>query len=131
MFFFQTWIKQVFITRNIVAKDIVSFPSTKKWKSGSEIKLYRITEHPHVWCWDVTNFISVVNIICCCWQHCLGKQNHSLVLQITDWIWINKGYLLKPINPVFLTYAIFHLLCTIRKQIKLSLYGNSISQNQY
>lgn len=69
----STWVKEILVAWHVVAKDIVSLPATKEGKAWPEIQLHRVAEYPHVWCRDVSDLITVVDICSSCRQDGLKR----------------------------------------------------------
>lgn len=57
----------------------MGFPTPKKWEAGTDLHLYRVVQDKEVTGRDVSNFISVINVLSSSWENGLyGEKQQSV-----------------------------------------------------
>lgn len=74
-----TKVVEVFIAWEVVADDVMGFPSPKEWEARPDLHLHRVIQDKEVAGGDVSNFISVVDVLSSGGENGLcGEQQQSV-----------------------------------------------------
>lgn len=69
-----TEIVEVLVAWQVIANDVMSFPSPEKREAGSDLHLHGVIQDKEVAGRDVSNFISVIDILSSSWENGLHGE---------------------------------------------------------
>lgn len=73
-----TEIVEVFVAWQVIANDVMGFPSPKKREAGTDLHLHRVIQNKEVAGGDVSDFISVIDVLSSSWENGLyGEKQQS------------------------------------------------------
>lgn len=89
-----TQIVEVFVAWQVIANDVMGFPSSKKWEAGTDLHLHGVIQDKEVAGGDVSDFISVIDILSSSWENGLyGEKQQSV-----HWLGVIFSEIGKPNN---------------------------------
>lgn len=74
-----TEIVEVFIARQVIADDVMGFPASKKREARTDLHLHRVIQNKEVAGGDVSDFISVIDILSSSWENGLYGEKRQPV----------------------------------------------------
>lgn len=77
-----TEIVEVFVTWQVIANDVMGFPSPKKWEAGTDLHLHGVIQDKEVAGGDVSDFISVIDVLSSSWENGLYGEKQQPVHQL-------------------------------------------------
>lgn len=73
----RTEIVEVFIARQVIADDVMGFPASKKREAGTDLHLHRVIQDKEVAGGDVSDFISVIDVLSSRWENGLYGEKRQ------------------------------------------------------
>lgn len=72
-----TKIVEVFVAWQVIADDVMGFPSPKKREAGTDLHLHGVIQDKEVAGGDVSDFISVIDVLSSSWENGLYREKEQ------------------------------------------------------